>query len=691
MECVTRKLRHCHISCPSLPIERFQGRFSLCENFGQQHTMETHTGRLLEGGAGGTVCLREESNCVQEVEKCAFNKESIFSLPEEIICFIFTFLNYRDLCRIKCCCRTFREIGESRQILVGLRLGDYWPEKQSVSLLNCFETAASHGNVEACYKLALSYLYGESLPRDCSKAAAWLSFLSQNNTCPPLCWLLFRPPWPSIHSAKPQILDHFLTLARYLIKVNRMDLLRTGLFYCIGMCFCFKRGERKEALHWLNLAAEMGSVEAQSYLSHLLIGERSEENVTVWKKFAGEAARKGNMVAQINLSQRLLEDASSVATNMDEKKRLLTQATYWAKLASSSKGGIGRRRRLSDTRPYSKETEINEPMRAILMDWLVVISREWNYSPRTVFYAAHYVDEYLYRNNVDRDNFQLVGITSMLCASRINEEQMLTIHESVWMCEDMYSTAAVVRMFGEILGVLSGKLIQPTAYDFLLLYFNTTECQNKTLQTVATYACECTLMASIYGQQPSSLVAAACILLARLVLKFDTPWHADLESFTGYSLKSLAKLCISLYRLCSTKDHLSIWNNKVTGVTDKYSDSIRHITFPDFDCMLDRLKLSVRKSKCLSTEPKRTLFVSNIPYHFQELHISNLLNVSTGAATFAVPRSSKSRWRNRGYAFVEFTSTKAAEDALISFQNCLSSLDLGVDTSRAPVVSWSKY
>jgi hypothetical protein len=74
-----------------------------------------------------------------------------------------------------------------------------------------------------------------------------------------------------------------------------------------------------------------------------------------------------------------------------------------------------------DPRYMASQSDINEKMRAILVDWLVEVHRMFKLLPETLFLCVSIIDRYLSMKQVNRDMLQLVGITCMLIASKYEE------------------------------------------------------------------------------------------------------------------------------------------------------------------------------------------------------------------------------------------------------------------------------
>lgn len=65
-----------------------------------------------------------------------------------------------------------------------------------------------------------------------------------------------------------------------------------------------------------------------------------------------------------------------------------------------------------------KQSDINERMRGILVDWLVEVHLKFKLFPETLMLTLSSIDRYLEKKDVHRSKLQLVGVTTMLIACK---------------------------------------------------------------------------------------------------------------------------------------------------------------------------------------------------------------------------------------------------------------------------------
>lgn len=78
----------------------------------------------------------------------------------------------------------------------------------------------------------------------------------------------------------------------------------------------------------------------------------------------------------------------------------------------------------NESRPHNymvSQPEVNEKMRAILIDWLIDVHQKFELSPETLYLTINIIDRFLSVKAVPRRELQLVGISATLMASKYEE------------------------------------------------------------------------------------------------------------------------------------------------------------------------------------------------------------------------------------------------------------------------------
>jgi len=67
------------------------------------------------------------------------------------------------------------------------------------------------------------------------------------------------------------------------------------------------------------------------------------------------------------------------------------------------------------------QKDITTSMRGLLIDWLVEVADEYKLVADTLYLTVYLIDQFLSQNCIEMQKLQLLGITSMLIASKYEE------------------------------------------------------------------------------------------------------------------------------------------------------------------------------------------------------------------------------------------------------------------------------
>lgn len=113
------------------------------------------------------------------------------------------------------------------------------------------------------------------------------------------------------------------------------------------------------------------------------------------------------------------------------------------------------------------QSDINEKMRAILIDWLVEVHLKFKLYPETLYLTVNLIDRYLEKEEVLRQHLQLVGVTSMLIASKYEEIYAPEVRDFVYITDKAYTKEEILEMEGRILTKIEFNVTTPSSYRFL--------------------------------------------------------------------------------------------------------------------------------------------------------------------------------------------------------------------------------
>ncbi|XP_060709284.1 G2/mitotic-specific cyclin-B2 [Hemiscyllium ocellatum] len=185
---------------------------------------------------------------------------------------------------------------------------------------------------------------------------------------------------------------------------------------------------------------------------------------------------------------------------------------------------------------YLEGQEINERMRAILVDWLIQVHSKFRLLQETLYMTLAIMDRFLQSQPVSRKKLQLVAVTAMLLASKYEEMYPPAIGDFVYITDNAYTKSQIRQMEILILKELDFKLGRPLPLHFLRRASKTDVDAEK--YTLAKYLMELTVIDYNMVHIPPSEIAAAALCLSFQVLD-QSKWTAVQKYYTGYTEDAL--------------------------------------------------------------------------------------------------------------------------------------------------------
>ncbi|XP_072004203.1 G2/mitotic-specific cyclin-B2-like isoform X2 [Engystomops pustulosus] len=186
---------------------------------------------------------------------------------------------------------------------------------------------------------------------------------------------------------------------------------------------------------------------------------------------------------------------------------------------------------------YLEGTDVNERMRAILIDWLMQVHSKFQLLQETLYMAVSIIDRFLQVQPVRRSKLQLVGVASLFVASKYEEMYYPEIADLVYITDNTFSKAEIREMEREILDKLSFDLGKPLSLHFLR---RASRCCHAEAEEhiLAKYFLELTLVDYDMVHYQPSIIAAASMCLTHKVLNLGS-WDATVQHYTGYTEENL--------------------------------------------------------------------------------------------------------------------------------------------------------
>jgi len=184
----------------------------------------------------------------------------------------------------------------------------------------------------------------------------------------------------------------------------------------------------------------------------------------------------------------------------------------------------------------AQQTDINEKMRAILIDWLVEVHLKFKLVPETMYVTVNIIDRFLSKKSIQRNKLQLVGVTAMFIASKYEEIYAPEVRDFVYISDKAYSREEILKMEATVLGALNFNVTTPSAYAFLKRFVKVAgwlQNDDSREERLCNYLVELTLQEYKMLKYLPSVIAASAICLAQKMLR-NGSWTSTLQHHTCY-------------------------------------------------------------------------------------------------------------------------------------------------------------
>ena len=92
-----------------------------------------------------------------------------------------------------------------------------------------------------------------------------------------------------------------------------------------------------------------------------------------------------------------------------------------------------------------KQTDINEKMRVILINWIIEVHFKFHLLSETLYICINIIDRYLSKKNINRKYLQLLGVTSLFIACKYEEIYAPTSKDLIFMTDNAYKTEEMIQ------------------------------------------------------------------------------------------------------------------------------------------------------------------------------------------------------------------------------------------------------
>ena len=154
------------------------------------------------------------------------------------------------------------------------------------------------------------------------------------------------------------------------------------------------------------------------------------------------------------------------------------------------------------------QTNLNENMRAILIDWVIEVHYKFKLLTETLFLTVNLIDRFLIGKKIERKKFQLIGISAMLIACKYEEIYSPELRDFVYISNKTFDAEEILKMEIEMLSLLKYEICFPSVnryYEIFCILFNFSEKEI----TLGKYLTEIFLIDYRYCKYNSSLIACS--------------------------------------------------------------------------------------------------------------------------------------------------------------------------------------
>jgi len=220
---------------------------------------------------------------------------------------------------------------------------------------------------------------------------------------------------------------------------------------------------------------------------------------------------------------------------------------------------------------FLKGCPINGKMRGVLLDWLIEVHLQFKLLQETLYMTVAIIDRFLQVEGltIRRNKLQLVGVTAMFIASKVEEMYAPEINDFVYITDNAYSSTEIRQMELRILRTINFGLGRPLPLHFLRR--NSKAGDVDVLQhTVAKYLLEASITEYEMAHCSPSIMAASALFLALRLLEPDVTlascWNSSLQHYSSYTTQQLIPVvCKMAAIVVKAKD------SKLTTVYTKYT------------------------------------------------------------------------------------------------------------------------
>jgi hypothetical protein len=240
------------------------------------------------------------------------------------------------------------------------------------------------------------------------------------------------------------------------------------------------------------------------------------------------------------------------------------------------------------------QKDITPKMRSMLMNWLYKFSLrfETDFNPITYVLCIKILDTYLSKVNINRKNFQQIGLTCLWIASKYNEvyAESPLLTEYLFISRNEFKVNDMIKMEQSILFQLDFKLgfVSPLTFieysSFITDYYTLNKYKKQLMRDLMEYLCQiCVLEYSISLNLPSKIAAAVFVFSifgTKMLTKKE--YRKNIKQFIkfDYDDKDVKTIVKALYKVLNKPKYiLSAYPTTYKIYADKKKSRVSRINF----------------------------------------------------------------------------------------------------------------
>jgi len=216
---------------------------------------------------------------------------------------------------------------------------------------------------------------------------------------------------------------------------------------------------------------------------------------------------------------------------------------------------------------------ITAESRRVLVDWLIEVQGEYNLSQTTLFLAVNYLDRFLSRRELPKNQLQLLGVGLLWIASKYEDPNPPALTQLIFICDDAYEMKNILIMEQIILHVLKFELTVETPYNFLHRTLNRLNIKDDKFTNVTQFMAEAALLSTNFVKFLPSCIAASILYTTHHLFGGDDETKCNINKYTNYNINDIEVIeCMKLIReqLTRLSNSLNPNENTYLALIEKY-------------------------------------------------------------------------------------------------------------------------